>query len=270
MLNVYGIKNCNTVKKSLDWLANNNIEFQFHDVKKNTLDVSLISSWAKKLPEPYTWENIVNKSGITWRQLEDNDKNIATDLTGAIGLILKKPSLMKRPIITRNDKVITIGFDEKLFENTPIDRLYRNFSEFMEIEEKYGVKSTFFFRTQYENGDYRDYHEDIKELVNGGWEIGLHTDPSSITDVEEIRKETLEAKKIYLERKWPIIDVTRRSIEETAATIIQKYHNYEKKVAKENICENRKVNEKIRELINICRKLSFTDTPDYNKYRAGI
>ena len=116
MLNVYGIKNCNTVKKSLDWLANNNIEFQFHDVKKNTLDVSLISSWAKKLPEPYTWENIVNKSGITWRQLEDNDKNIATDLTGAIGLILKKPSLMKRPIITRNDKVITIGFDEKLFE----------------------------------------------------------------------------------------------------------------------------------------------------------
>jgi casein kinase I homolog HRR25 len=48
------------------------------------------------------------------------------------------------------------------------------------------------------------------------------------------------------------------------------YHNYEKKVAKENICENRKVNEKIRELISICRKLSFTDTPDYNKYRAGI
>lgn len=95
MLNVYGIKNCNTVKKSLDWLANNNIEFQFHDVKKNTLDVSLISSWAKKLPEPYTWENIVNKSGITWRQLEDNDKNIATDLTGAIELILKKPSVMK-------------------------------------------------------------------------------------------------------------------------------------------------------------------------------
>ena len=96
----------------------------------------------------------------------------------------------KDHILNRKDR-----FDKELFENIPINKLYRNFSEFMEIEEKFAVKSTFFFRTQYENGDYRDYHEDIKELVNGGWEIGLHTDPSSVTNVEEIRKE-----KINLER----------------------------------------------------------------------
>ena len=97
----------------------------------------------------------------------------------------------KEHILQRKDR-----FDEKLFEITPIDKLYRNFSEFMEIEEKYGVKSTFFFRTQYENGDYKDYHDDIKKLVNGGWEIGLHSDPASIGDIEKIKKEKINLEKL--------------------------------------------------------------------------
>jgi len=97
----------------------------------------------------------------------------------------------KDHILERKDR-----FDEKLFEITPIDKLYRNFSEFMEIEEKYGVRSTFFFRTQYENGDYKDYHDDIKKLVNEGWEVGLHTDPSSINDIEKIKKEKINLEKL--------------------------------------------------------------------------
>jgi peptidoglycan/xylan/chitin deacetylase (PgdA/CDA1 family) len=59
----------------------------------------------------------------------------------------------------------------------------------MEIEEKFGVKSTFFFRTQYENSDYRDYEEDIKKISQNGWEIGLHTDPFSISKIEKIKEE---------------------------------------------------------------------------------
>ena len=87
-------------------------------------------------------------------------------------------------------------FDEKLFQTTPINKLYRNFSEYMEIEEKYDTKSTFFFRTQYENGDYRDYYDDIKKLNKEGWEIGLHTDPSSVNEILEIKREKENLEKI--------------------------------------------------------------------------
>ena len=87
-------------------------------------------------------------------------------------------------------------FDEKLFQTTPINKLYRNFSEYMEIEEKYETKSTFFFRTQYENGDYRDYYDDIKKLNKEGWEIGLHTDPSSVNEILEIKREKENLEKI--------------------------------------------------------------------------
>ena len=97
----------------------------------------------------------------------------------------------KDHVLKRKDR-----FDVKLFDNTPFNKLYRNFSEYMEIEEKFNVKSTFFFRTQYENGDYMDYSKDIKDLVNGGWEIGLHTDPSSVDDIEKIKKEKNDLEKL--------------------------------------------------------------------------
>jgi peptidoglycan/xylan/chitin deacetylase (PgdA/CDA1 family) len=59
----------------------------------------------------------------------------------------------------------------------------------MDLEEKFGIRSTFFFRTIYENGDYLDYEDDIKSLQKCGWEIGLHTDPSSVADTGRIRAE---------------------------------------------------------------------------------
>ena len=97
----------------------------------------------------------------------------------------------KDHVLKRKDR-----FDVKLFDNTPFNKLYRNFSEYMEIEEKFNVKSTFFFRTQYENGNYVDYKKDIKELVKGGWEIGLHTDPSSVEDIKKIREEKNKIEKL--------------------------------------------------------------------------
>lgn len=69
------------------------------------------------------------------------------------------------------------------------ENLYYNMPRIMELEERFGIRSTFFFRTLYENGDCADYEDDIKSLLKGGWEIGLHTDPSSVGDVEKIRAE---------------------------------------------------------------------------------
>ena len=93
-------------------------------------------------------------------------------------------------ILERKDR-----FEQELFEKTKPENLYRNIPEYMEIEEKFDVRSTFFFRTLYENGDVLDYEDDIKQLQKSDWEIGLHTDPSSINDLDKIRleKEKLES-----------------------------------------------------------------------------
>jgi peptidoglycan/xylan/chitin deacetylase (PgdA/CDA1 family) len=93
-------------------------------------------------------------------------------------------------ILERKDR-----FELELFEKTKPEDLYRNIPDYMEIEEKFNVRSTFFFRTFYENGDVLDYENDIEQLQKSNWEIGLHTDPSSIDDLDKIRleKEKLES-----------------------------------------------------------------------------
>ena len=93
-------------------------------------------------------------------------------------------------ILERKDR-----FELELFEKTKPEDLYRNIPDYMEIEEKFDVRSTFFFRTFYENGDVLDYENDIEQLQKSNWEIGLHTDPSSIDDLDKIRleKEKLES-----------------------------------------------------------------------------
>jgi peptidoglycan/xylan/chitin deacetylase (PgdA/CDA1 family) len=94
-----------------------------------------------------------------------------------------------RHILERKDR-----FDQHVLEFARTQNPYYNIPQFMELEEKYGIRSTFFFRTFYEDGIYSDYEQDIKELIKGNWEIGLHLDPSSINDINKIKieKESLE------------------------------------------------------------------------------
>lgn len=115
MYKMYGIKNCNTVKKSIDWLTERHIPFEFMDVKKSILDLVILSSWVENMPSAYTWESLVNRSGMTWRNLDENIKNNALSRLDVLNLILEKPSVMKRPVIVKAKKIITIGFNEKKF-----------------------------------------------------------------------------------------------------------------------------------------------------------
>jgi peptidoglycan/xylan/chitin deacetylase (PgdA/CDA1 family) len=93
-------------------------------------------------------------------------------------------------IITRKDR-----FEKEQLENIQSKNLYYNIPNYMDIEEKFNIRSTFFFRTIYEDGDYRDYEDDIRALIKGDWEVGLHCDPSSIDNIERIHEE-----KVKLER----------------------------------------------------------------------
>jgi len=116
MLRVYGIKNCNTVKKSLGWLNSNKIKFEFFDVKKIDLTTNLINDWIKNINPPYTSENLINKTGMTWRKLSDDEKKIPLSKENMINLIQKYPTAMKRPLITDEKKVLAIGFDENIYK----------------------------------------------------------------------------------------------------------------------------------------------------------
>jgi len=106
---VYGIKNCNTVKSALDWLKKKKIDFTFHDYKASGVTDALLKNWSKQVG----WESLVNKKGMTWRQLDDETKEKVTNEASAIALMKEKTSVIKRPLIEVNGKVITLGFDEK-------------------------------------------------------------------------------------------------------------------------------------------------------------
>lgn len=112
MLTVYGIKNCNTVKKALDFLNENKIEYQFHDYKKQGISKAKLQAWCKQTG----YETLVNKKGTTWRALDEELKKSITSQKAAIELMAAKTSVIKRPLIEDGDKVLTVGFEEEKYK----------------------------------------------------------------------------------------------------------------------------------------------------------
>jgi Spx/MgsR family transcriptional regulator len=113
---VYGIKNCSAVKKALTWFDSHKIKYEFYDLKKEALDGATLNAWFKKLPNHLTWDMLINKSGMTWKNLTDQEKKLADKQETAIQLFIEKPTVMKRPLVTIDKKVVSLGFDEAIFK----------------------------------------------------------------------------------------------------------------------------------------------------------
>ncbi|GGH19647.1 arsenate reductase [Sphingobacterium alkalisoli] len=113
MVEIYGIKNCNTVKKALDWLAEHEISYTFHDFKKEPAREEKLTEWSKKV----SWEQLVNKKGTTWRKLSKEEQDNVKDFSSGIQILLQHNSMIKRPIIEYND-LILLGFDDNVYLST--------------------------------------------------------------------------------------------------------------------------------------------------------
>ena len=112
MYTVYGIPNCNTVKKAIDWLKEHNVDFQFHDYKKKGITAEKLEVWGK---QQYC-QNLINKKGTTWRSLDETTQQNTIKAEKAIALMQEKTSVIKRPLIELGEKVIALGFDEILYK----------------------------------------------------------------------------------------------------------------------------------------------------------
>ncbi|MDF3078342.1 MAG: glutathione-dependent thiol reductase [Sphingobacteriaceae bacterium] len=113
MIKVYGIPNCNTVKKSLDWLKEHGLEYQFHDFKKLGIAEDRLKQWSQKLG----WETLVNKRGTTWKQLDPATQQSITSEQAAFQLMQEKTSVIKRPVIEAGDIVLS-GFDAEAYKKS--------------------------------------------------------------------------------------------------------------------------------------------------------
>ena len=106
---VYGIPNCDTVKRARAWLAEQGAEYVFHDYKKQGVPADRLQAWI----EAVGWEVLVNKQGTTWRKLDDATKAGVVDAASAKALMLANASVIKRPVIEKDGLVLSVGFDGK-------------------------------------------------------------------------------------------------------------------------------------------------------------
>ena len=110
-ITVYGIKNCDTIKKARAWLDRRGVDYAFHDYKVAGIDKGKLEGWAREVG----WEALLNKAGTTFRKLADKEKEGITE-TKAIKLMLAQPSIIKRPVLELGGGKLLVGFQPEQYE----------------------------------------------------------------------------------------------------------------------------------------------------------
>lgn len=106
---LYGIRNCDTMKRARVWLEEHGVDYEFHDYKSVGIDADVLRAWAKDVG----WETLLNRSGQTFRKLPEKDKEGLTEVK-AIALMVKQPSMIKRPVLAAAGKLI-VGFKPEIY-----------------------------------------------------------------------------------------------------------------------------------------------------------
>jgi len=117
-ITVYGIPNCDTVKKARTWLADHGVDYAFHDYKTAGIDRGRLEKWSRKVG----WETLLNRAGTTFRKLSDADKQ-GLDEKKAIALMLAQPSLIKRPVVELGGGKLLVGFKPEIYSAALAARL---------------------------------------------------------------------------------------------------------------------------------------------------
>ena len=110
MTTIYGIKNCDTMKKARAWLDGKGVAYEFHDYKKTGIERDRLEGWARKVG----WEALLNRAGTTFRKLPDEEKEGLTE-SKAIELMIAQPSMIKRPVLEAGGKLL-VGFKPEQYE----------------------------------------------------------------------------------------------------------------------------------------------------------
>ena len=112
-ITLYGIPNCDQVKKARNWLAENALPYTFHDLKKSGIDHALAQSWLEQVG----WERLINRRGTTWRALTLARQAAIVDAASAQALMIELPSVVKRPVLVIGATLL-VGFDAAIYQQT--------------------------------------------------------------------------------------------------------------------------------------------------------
>jgi len=112
MITLYGIKNCDTIKKARRWLEANNVDYRFHDYRADGLDAELMQKFIAELG----WEALLNTRGTTWRKLDETLRASINNANSAAALMLEMPAIIKRPLLWAPGKPMLLGFNENQYQ----------------------------------------------------------------------------------------------------------------------------------------------------------